>query len=369
MMHLSAQSGDWSVCKAFVGTCPYADAEFPDHLSLVEIARIEQERAAQGLSARRIAAPSGGTRPLTFSADGFQVGRLRYDWNGDRVESPAAARMRRKRERDRATGGVTPPKPVEPPVEPESEPSRPLQPEPVPVPPEPQESPVAGWVEPHAWNRRPWAERKAELTTFARDLLTKAEENGWHQATHTYPIRWGKSSNKAGFVKFRGGSVDEIFFNNNLATYDHETARGVIVHEIGHVLAGPMAGHGPRFKAACADLAEGEDSMPEQIDGVAVVATETERERNLVAQLAAQAKARESWIGYCPKGHQVAQNTAPRVVRVCGKCSGDAVTRAFRWVPQKPHLQHSKAFLSKAAAYGMTTQIVGAFGESLPPAA
>jgi predicted SprT family Zn-dependent metalloprotease len=83
------------------------------------------------------------------------------------------------------------------------------------------------------------------------------------------------------------------------ARYDDDEIHQVLLHEVAHAMAGPRAGHGPRWKSVAADLGyEGKRLH----DGA--VATEL-----------------APWVGTCPAGHQHYRYRRPTRPLSCGKCS------------------------------------------------
>ena len=80
---------------------------------------------------------------------------------------------------------------------------------------------------------------------------------------------------------------------------DEAEVRGVLLHEIAHALAGHRAGHGPRWRAACASIGhEGSRLHDRPI-----------------------AEERATWIGSCPAGHEHRRFRRPGRPVSCGLCS------------------------------------------------
>lgn len=52
-----------------------------------------------------------------------------------------------------------------------------------------------------------------------------------------------------------------------ISANDEESVRDTILHEIAHALAGPAAGHGPKWKAKCVQIG----AKPERLDRVAAM--------------------------------------------------------------------------------------------------
>lgn len=83
------------------------------------------------------------------------------------------------------------------------------------------------------------------------------------------------------------------------ARYDDDEIHQVLLHEVAHAIAGPRAGHGPRWKAVAAELGyEGK-----RLHGGAIA-----------DELA-------PWIGQCPAGHVHYRYKRPTRVVSCAICS------------------------------------------------
>jgi len=81
--------------------------------------------------------------------------------------------------------------------------------------------------------------------------------------------------------------------------YEDDEIHQVLLHEVAHAMAGPRAGHGPKWKATAAELGyEGK-------------------------RLHSGAIADEfaPWVGECPAGHIHYRYRAPTRALACGKCS------------------------------------------------
>lgn len=99
------------------------------------------------------------------------------------------------------------------------------------------------------------------------------------------------------------------------ARYEDDEIHQVLLHEVAHAIAGPRAGHGPRWKTIAADLGyEGKRLH----DGA------------VASELA-------PWVGTCPAGHQHFRYRRPTRPLSCGRCSRRFDT-AFRieWRRRNP---------------------------------
>jgi hypothetical protein len=92
----------------------------------------------------------------------------------------------------------------------------------------------------------------------------------------------------------------------------HEAeVRDTILHEVAHALAGAHAGHGPQWVAVARRIGcSGERCVPE--DAPAVPGT---------------------WVGVCPRGHEVDRHRRPERVPLCTRCRDRPVAeRVFEWL-------------------------------------
>lgn len=102
---------------------------------------------------------------------------------------------------------------------------------------------------------------------------------------------------RAGLCDYR---ARRITVSRHLAArYEDDEIHQVLLHEVGHALAGPAAGHGPRWKKIAADLGyEGK-----RLHGGAI------------------ADDLATWIGECPNGHVHYRYRRPTRSLSCAKCS------------------------------------------------
>lgn len=108
---------------------------------------------------------------------------------------------------------------------------------------------------------------------------------------------------RAGLCDYR---AKRITVSRHLAArYEDDEIHQVLLHEVAHALAGPGAGHGPRWKKVAADLGyEGK-----RLHGGAI------------------ADDLATWIGTCPNGHTHYRYRKPARVLSCAKCSRKFDTR------------------------------------------
>lgn len=82
------------------------------------------------------------------------------------------------------------------------------------------------------------------------------------------------------------------------AAYEDDEVHQILLHEVAHALAGPKAGHGPKWKKVAAEL--GYDGKRTH-DGSA-------------------AHDLAPWVGYCPAGHAHYRFKKPTRALSCGEC-------------------------------------------------
>ena len=105
-------------------------------------------------------------------------------------------------------------------------------------------------------------------------------------------------------AKTRAGLCDydarRITVSRHLAArYDDDEIHQVLLHEVAHAMAGPRAGHGPRWKATARELGYVGKRLH---DGA------------IANELA-------PWVGTCPEGHVHYRYRRPVRVLACGRCS------------------------------------------------
>lgn len=94
------------------------------------------------------------------------------------------------------------------------------------------------------------------------------------------------------------------------ARYDDDTNHQTLLHEVAHALAGPRAGHGPRWKAVARELG--------YVGG-------TTHNGETATDLA-------PWIGVCPAGHVAYRHRRATRPTSCAKCAPHFDERhVFTW--------------------------------------
>lgn len=105
-------------------------------------------------------------------------------------------------------------------------------------------------------------------------------------------------------AKTRAGLCDPVRRRISVSRYlaarfDDDAIHQVLLHEVAHALAGPRAGHGPRWLATARELGYvggRTHDGPVEID-------------------------RANWIGTCPGGHEHVRFRRPSKPMSCGRCS------------------------------------------------
>ncbi len=122
-------------------------------------------------------------------------------------------------------------------------------------------------------------------------LLRQHGKRGWR-------VEWDGAKRRAGATHY---AHKKITYSKPLAVlYPEATLREVMLHEVGHALAGQRSGHGEKW-AQAVRLLGGSPSV------------------TLPAHLP---KPEARWLGQCPRcGATRALHSAPRRVVSCGKCS------------------------------------------------
>lgn len=126
----------------------------------------------------------------------------------------------------------------------------------------------------------------------------------WAEAlinAHLDPAVWtfgfDRAKRRAGLCNFTDHRITVSKVLAELA--EDDDVHQVLLHEVAHALAGPRAGHGPKWKAIARDLG--------YVGGRTQVDTASQ-------QLA-------PWLGSCPSGHAHARYRKPTRPQSCGKCA------------------------------------------------
>lgn len=94
------------------------------------------------------------------------------------------------------------------------------------------------------------------------------------------------------------------------ARYDDDEIHQILLHEVAHALAGPRAGHGPRWKVVAANIG---------YDG------KRTHDGEIADELA-------PWVGICPAGHTHYRYRQPTRPLACGLCGrGFSAAHLITW--------------------------------------
>lgn len=136
---------------------------------------------------------------------------------------------------------------------------------------------------------------------LARGLM---DENGLHQWTLTFD----SAKRRAGLCRY---DTKTISLSRHLtALYSPAEVRETVLHEIAHALAGPKAGHGPKWRRVARGIgATGQRCVAEDAPTVPA-----------------------PWVGLCPAGHRHERFRRPTRPMSCTRCRpGFSVDHLVRW--------------------------------------
>ena len=125
---------------------------------------------------------------------------------------------------------------------------------------------------------------------WAAALITLHLDPGWR-------FTFDNAKTRAGLCNY---TTQTISVSRILASrYDDDEIHQVLLHEVGHAIAGPRAGHGPRWKSIAGDLG---------YEGARL------HDGAIADELA-------PWVGACPAGHVHYRYRRPTRTLACGKCA------------------------------------------------
>lgn len=132
----------------------------------------------------------------------------------------------------------------------------------------------------------------SEVEKIARELIALHGLRSWS-------FQFDRARRRAGATHFQKQLITlSPYFMEN---FSEAEVRDTILHEIAHALAGPGAGHGPKWKKICQEIGA-----------------------NPVARLksnAAQHGVDSPWKGICPNGHEFSRFRKPTRESSCSICS------------------------------------------------
>ncbi|MGC5629662.1 SprT-like domain-containing protein [Georgenia sp. Z1344] len=124
---------------------------------------------------------------------------------------------------------------------------------------------------------------------LARSLVAEHGLRGWS-------VGLDRAVRRAGATHYRDQRI--TLSRHLVGLYTEDEVREVILHEIGHALAGAQAGHGPRWRAAVVRIG-GTPRRTTRPDSPTVPAP---------------------WVGRCPAGHEHQRFQRPRATYLCRRC-------------------------------------------------
>ncbi len=169
---------------------------------------------------------------------------------------------------------------------------------------------------------------------LALELLAEHGLVGWR-------VDFDRAKSRAGICRY----TDRVIGLSAPLTRLHSEAevRDTILHEVAHALAGPRAGHGPRWQAAARRIgSSGERCVPTSAPRVP-----------------------GAWVGVCPQGHTADRHRRPDRVLLCRPCAArPTLERVFSWThhgrPVPPEAIHpTYASELSALARGALPQRLG----------
>ncbi|WP_299050194.1 SprT family zinc-dependent metalloprotease [uncultured Nocardioides sp.] len=113
----------------------------------------------------------------------------------------------------------------------------------------------------------------------------------------TWRVQVDRAKRRAGQCRY----ADQVITISAPLTRLHDEAevRETLLHEVAHALAGPRAGHGPRWRAIATRIGStGERCLSSDAPKVA-----------------------GAWVGTCPAGHTTERHRRPTRVATCSRCS------------------------------------------------
>ena len=127
----------------------------------------------------------------------------------------------------------------------------------------------------------------------------------------TWTFDFDHAKRRAGLCNF---SEKRITVSRYLAgRYEDDEVHQILLHEVAHALAGPSAGHGPKWKATARELGYVGKRLH---DGA------------IASELA-------PWVGTCPAGHVHYRYRKPTRPLSCGRCSPRfSAANAIAWAHQ-----------------------------------
>lgn len=162
----------------------------------------------------------------------------------------------------------------------------------------------------------------------ARRLLHEHGLDEWR-------VRFDQAKRRAGVCRFGERVIGLSAPLTRL--HDPDEVRATILHEVAHALAGPGAGHGPRWQAVARRLGcSTQRCLPQDAPRVP-----------------------GAWVGVCSAGHSIERHRRPERVATCPRCSRTFdVAHAFEWTfhgaPAPMHPNYVRELAALRAGRGFT---------------
>jgi predicted SprT family Zn-dependent metalloprotease len=141
-----------------------------------------------------------------------------------------------------------------------------------------------------------------------RAALDLADELLAEHGLHDWRVELDRAKRRAGICRYSDRTIGLSAPLTRL--HSEAEVRDTVLHEIAHALAGPRAGHGPRWKAVARRIG-------------------CSGERCLAPT---SAHVPGTWVGVCPQGHTADRHRRPDRVLLCRPCATrPTLERVFTW--------------------------------------
>ena len=143
-----------------------------------------------------------------------------------------------------------------------------------------------------------------DMLTLEENALNVLDQTGLTELGWTF--RWNSQRSNAGMCKYNHKRIEVSAVIAEYVT--PESTWNTVLHEVAHALAGPHAGHGPKWLATCKELG-GSGNVSTTLDG----------------DIAERFTRSSRWVGKCPNDltHRTYRDRLTQKARraACGECS------------------------------------------------
>ena len=140
-----------------------------------------------------------------------------------------------------------------------------------------------------------------DAVALAESLLAEHGLDDWR-------VELDRAKRRAGICRYADRTIGLSAPLTQLHS-EHEV-RDTVLHEVAHALAGPRAGHGPRWKAVARRI------------GCSAERCMSPSSPRVVG----------AWVGVCPQGHTADRHRRPERVLLCRPCAArPTLERVFSW--------------------------------------